>query len=1080
MHTIARTFSALVILTALMLIGSGCTAESKKARHLQRADSHYDAGEYDQAVVEYLSALKLQPMNPRAIGRLGMIYSAQGRTGQAIAYIMKGHELLPDDLDLRLKLGQLYQATGKLEDARKEADFILTRKPSDPEAPSLFVATMANPNEEDTLRKRLLALPAPAPTGVPVLVALASLDLRLGHLPEADALLQKAKAADPAFAATYSVLGAAQLVQKNLPLALQYLQQAATLSPPRSPRILQYAQYNIRAGNLEAGKKILLDMTVKTPDYVPAWIALAEITLLDNKLPECTEMLAKALARDPQNVEALVLQGRLHNLKGEHDKAIRLFEKLSQSYPKLPTIYLELGRAYALSGDINKAITALTQAVTLAPNLPEAVLLLARLDNQKGDHNAAVSLLNKLLAQSPALASAQMQLADTYRAQGNLDGALAIYQQLEQKAPKNPQTPMLRGLVLAQQGKTEEARQAYEHAFELTPDSPAALEQLVNLLLKDKSFQPAVARVEAEITKNPKLGGVGQLLLAKIAMAQTDNTKAEIHLKKSIELMPDSEVAYFLLAGIYSRTNQQAKALTQLNEVIKRDPKQATALMLASVIQDQQGNYTAARDGYEKLLALNPQSAVALNNLAYLYSEKLNDPAKAQDLAQKARQLLPDDAHAADTLGWILYKNHQYPRALTLLHEAAEKRPTDAEIQFHLGLTRYMMGEEEEARATLQHAMQMGLEAKLQDTARDYLAILTIDTSRSGPEARSALDKALAERPDDPVALARLAQLFEKEGKSDQAISSLETAYKSNPLNVSVLVNLARLHSAARHSAKALEYAKAARKLAPDDGDVTLFLGRLALQNDDYQWAFSLLQEAARKKESSPDLMYDLALASYSVGRLSDAEIAMNKALSLIKAPGLTLFSHTDEARQFLTLLALAENPAEATKQAALVEQVLKADPASVPGLMVAAAICEQGNAPDAARQSYEKVLAQYPDFTPAKARIAILGSQQPAFDQQAYDYALQARTAFPTNPEIAKALGILSYRKGDHGRAVVLLKESLASLKDDSEAWFFIGQAQFELKNPAESKTALQRAVQMGLNGEQAKEAQRKLSELK
>ncbi len=817
MQTPSRFLSTCVLLALLILGGTGCSPEAKKTRHLQSADSHYTAGEYDKAEVEYLNTLKLDPKNAHAIGRLGMIYSAQGRTNRAIAYVMRGHELLPDDLDLRLKVGQLYHASGKLEDARKEADFILTKKPQDPEAPVLWVATMTNPNEADALRKRLLSLPPPAPAGAPVLVALGSLELRLGHLPEAEALLQKAKAADPKEPSTYSVLAALQLVQKNLPQAMEYFQQAAALSPPRSPRILQYAQFKIRSGNLAEGKKLLWDITTKTPDYVPAWVALAEVGLMENNLPDCSEMVTKALARDPQNVEALVLQGRVYNLKHEYQKAIALFERLAENYPRLAVVHQELGLAYAESGDSNKAINSLNQAVTLSPNLPEAVILLARLNSQKGDNNAAATLLRKLLAQTPDLAPAQLLLADIYRAQGNLDGALAIYQQLEQRSPKNSQTPLLRGLVLAQQGKSADARAAFERAFELAPDSPTALEQLVNLHLKDKTYPAAVERVEAEIAKNPKLAGNGQLLLAKIALAREDKNQAEIHLKKAIELMPDAAAAYFLLAGIYSRTNQQDKALAQLNEIINRDPKQTTAIMLASVMKDQKGDYAGAREGYEKMLALNPRSAVALNNLAYLQAERFNDLDKAQELAQKARQVLPNDPQGADTLGWILYRKHQYPRALGLLREAAEKRPGDAEIQYHLGLMHYMMGEETEAKAALERSLQLEPESKWKDQVHEALNVLAIDAGRTGPEAKAALDKALAQHPDDPVALARLALMQEREGKVDQAIATLETANKANPANVSVLTSLARLHSTAKHSAQALEYAKAARRLAPED-----------------------------------------------------------------------------------------------------------------------------------------------------------------------------------------------------------------------------------------------------------------------
>jgi len=40
---------------------------------------------------------------------------------------------------------------------------------------------------------------------------------------------------------------------------------------------------------------------------------------------------------------------------------------------------------------------------------------------------------------------------------------------------------------------------------------------------------------------------------------------------------------------------------------------------------------------------------------------------------------------------WILYHKHQYPRAATLLQESADKLPTVADIQFHLGMTHYML-----------------------------------------------------------------------------------------------------------------------------------------------------------------------------------------------------------------------------------------------------------------------------------------------------------------------------------------------------------------------------------------------------
>src|SRR4051812_45250516 len=66
MQTTPRPISALLLLLALTLLGSGCSPQAKMTRHLQSADSHYPAGDYDKAEVEYLNALKLEPQNGHA------------------------------------------------------------------------------------------------------------------------------------------------------------------------------------------------------------------------------------------------------------------------------------------------------------------------------------------------------------------------------------------------------------------------------------------------------------------------------------------------------------------------------------------------------------------------------------------------------------------------------------------------------------------------------------------------------------------------------------------------------------------------------------------------------------------------------------------------------------------------------------------------------------------------------------------------------------------------------------------------------------------------------------------------------
>lgn len=1080
MQRIHPSLPVTLLITVIVLLGSGCSPAAKRDRLLQTADEHYKAGDYDKAEVEYLNVLKAQRGNPRAVVRLGLIYTEQGRIGPAISYLRGAHTLVPEDLEVRYRLGQIQLSTGNPKEAQTEASYILEHRPQDPEAPILLAATISGPTEIEPIRARLLALPAPAPTGPPVLIALAMLEARQGHLKECESLCRRALQADPGFAEAYTILGMVQLTQKNPAAATESFKKSAELSPPRSPRHLHYAQFLIRSDNLAGGKQVIEEITRKTPDYLPAWTALAEIALAEKKYPECESHLEKILSRDNNDLDALMLRGRLRLAQGRNADALTEFEKLAHNFPMVPAILFELSRAQVANEETGKAIATLNQLLTRAPNHAEATLLLASLNLRKGDVSSSVPMLKKLFQVRPDLIEAGLLLAEAYSIQGNPEDALTIYRQIEEKFPQNTRTPLLRGIALAQQKNYAEARVAFERAYALMPDVTQPLEQLVNLDLVEKKPQAALDRVMAETKRNPKLAGMGQLLLAKIHLAQKDLAGAEADLKKAIELVPDNPNTYLLLSGIYTSRNEIPKALAELGEAVSHNPKDATALMIIGVLHEQQKDYEAARTAYEKVLAVSPRASAAMNNLAYVEAEKFGRMDRAQELAQKAVELNPEEAHIKDTLGWILFRKKLYPRALLLLETAAERMATSQEVQSHLGLTHYMMGNEQPARLALQRALQPVGDFPGRADAQKALDVLEIDTSQNDAATLARLEKITTDRADDPVALARLGNFQLRAGRTDQAMKAFEAALKINDKNVNVLINLATLHAARKDPAKAMELAKAARKLAPDDAAVAQSLGKLAYQAGDYTWAASLLQESARKLTATPEQQFDLAQAVYSIGRVDDATEALRRALAPKSSTSLEIFTQAETARRFLELIELAANPAAARAQAARVTQMLQTEPDYVPALMVAGAGSEQGGDPTGAKKNYEKALGHFPDFTPAKVRLAILGSRQAEFDPQAYDYAQQARTAFPNNPEIAKALGILTYRKGDHGRTVALLKESLATQKDDAESWYYLGQAQAALKKPAESKVSLQRAIELGLKGDQAKEAQRILAGLK
>src|SRR5262249_1848281 len=159
---------------------------------------------------------------------------------------------------------------------------------------------------------------------------------------------------------------------------------------------------------------------------------------------------------------------------------------------------------------------------------------------------------------------------------------------------------------------------------------------------------------------------------------------------------PKLEGAYLLLAQLYVASNRQEEAIQKLNTFAEQN-KSIPALMQLAGIHEQLKNFSAARDTYEKILAINGNFAIALNNLAIHYSEQLGQPDKAYEFAKKARDAAPNEPHISDTLGWISFKRGDYRGALPRLQESASKLD-DPVIQYHLGMAQYMLGDEDASR----------------------------------------------------------------------------------------------------------------------------------------------------------------------------------------------------------------------------------------------------------------------------------------------------------------------------------------------------------------------------------------------
>lgn len=622
--------------------------------------------------------------------------------------------------------------------------------------------------------------------------------------------------------------------------------------------------------------------------------------------------------------------------------------------------------------------------------------------------------------------------------------------------------------------KYKEARDAFEKAAQLAPDDLATLNQLVELDLLDKHFDAARQRVRRQFEKNPD-APVAHFLDGRILSAEGKWDSAETEAKRAIQLDPNFFSPYNLLIQTYLATNKLPQAVDQLEAVLSKNPNNTSALMTLGLLYEQMKDYPKERDAYEKLLAINPDFVPALNNLAYLYTERLNDLDKAYDLARKAHDLKPEDASAADTLGWVLYKRGDYQSALTILQESAEKASDNPEIQFHFGMTAYMMGQTNLAKVALKKAASATKDFPGKDESKRRLALLESGAGPSSELSVAQLEAMTKEHPNDLISQMRLGEAYQKAGAPDKAAAAFEQAVKLNPKLASPVIKLAELYAGPLpDKEKAAAYAKKARELAPTDPQTTILLGKVAYQSGNFGWSYSLLQEAARQRRDDSTVLHNLAWSSYAMGKVNEARDLMQKVAA---AGGNS--AEIPDAKKFLKFTALDQDPNQLRSAEGEVQKELASNGGYVPALMAQAALYAQHGQTKQAIETYSNILKRFPDLALAQKHLAALYAQDQSTMTAAYDLASKARKALPDDPELAELLGRLSYEKKEYPRAVQLLQETARKKTLDANSLFYLGMSQLQARQSAEAKGVLNEALTNGLQEPFASEAKRALADL-
>jgi tetratricopeptide (TPR) repeat protein len=210
--------------------------------------------------------------------------------------------------------------------------------------------------------------------------------------------------------------------------------------------------------------------------------------------------------------------------------------------------------------------------------------------------------------------------------------------------------------------------------------------------------------------------------LASFYIRKKEYDQAETCLMNALKLRPHYGKAYFNLANLYNQKGQAAKALEQLKKactIADLDNKFGySTYAKAAFVQKQ---YDEAIWGFLKTIALDPHDTEILFSLGNAYYMAQNLPDAIATFRQVVAQR-PDDARVLFNLAEAYFKSDAYDDALACFKRIEHRMAELPQIGIRIAACHEKKGDFATARASLEHMLQLPLDAQTHMNARTLLA----------------------------------------------------------------------------------------------------------------------------------------------------------------------------------------------------------------------------------------------------------------------------------------------------------------------------------------------------------------------
>lgn len=487
---------------------------------------------------------------------------------------------------------------------------------------------------------------------------------------------------------------------------------------------------------------------VKLPDHPGINFALADAYLQINDIGNAEYYGKQAVKLDPKNRWYRLKLVDIYRSSGNTTAAISELNKALEYHPKDQDLLQELAQLYSNNGKPLQANKIYNKLLYLRGENINLRLKKLQNFNRLDMTDSAIVELENIRELDPDNLSTLQVLSNYYLEMDRLEEAREVLQNALQINRKDPKTLIMIsdiymseakwdsvGLTLGnvvanttvssktklkvgrylyskfQENKENEGiRDATSTVFQKImasePDSDKLLALAADFFMQTQQNDLALQALERTTHKMPTNDSAWRKRL-QLLMREGKIDKAITVGRNAAEQIPQDPVVLYFLGNALLADNNYQKAIEHLQEASTLPARKPLKANIYGSLGDAYAGieeWDRSFENYEESLSINPENAVVLNNYAYYLSLQKRNLAKAEEMAQHAIDIDPNNASYLDTLGWIYYQQEEFQKAQKYLQAAIDTGQASAEVLEHMGDLMNKLDQLQKAKAWWQKA----------------------------------------------------------------------------------------------------------------------------------------------------------------------------------------------------------------------------------------------------------------------------------------------------------------------------------------------------------------------------------------